>query len=322
MFSRLSIFGLLLLTLKAGPTCADLYCPQPTFNAGQQQTGVAIRHGFVLCNRGRETIHITEVKPGCGCLKATLDRTKIAPGEVVRVAVEIGTVTQAPGKNSWRVLVRHRDGEFPLSVVAHLVSDLSIQPATLLVHTSGAIAHPFTLREQREKPTTIRAADASIAHAQVRVEAPIREGNRWRRTVALEVQATCPEGRHEGIVVLHTDDNRCPELKVPFTIFKHGHSRLRTTPATVELLLPTTGPLPARVILVATGDGSPVLVERVEPGHPAIRCTWAEGPGPRSTLRIQVDRDKLPDGRLASNIRIHCRQPAGETVTVPVQVRP
>ena len=52
----------------------------------------------------------------------------------------------------------------------------------------------------------------------------------------------------------------------------------------------------------------------------AIRCTWAAGPGSRSTLRVLVDRERLPSGRFEGRVRVHLRQPAGGVVEVPVTV--
>ncbi len=314
---------LLALALLAGAGRAELVCPQPLFDAGQQRTGVSLRHRFVLVNRGTEAVRIVEVKPGCGCLKPVLDREVLAPGEQAGIAVEVGTVTQAEGRNSWRVLVRYRqgeaEGEVPLRVEADLVRDLTMQPAALLIHTSTAIRHALTLTERREKPLTVVSA-TSCPHVEVVVGTPAREGEVWRRTVTVEVQARLWEGRHEGVVCLYTDDASCPELKVPFTIVKRSEKAVTPTPAAVDLLLTGQAPLPARMVLLGAADGSPVLVERVEPSHTCIRCSFAEGPGARATLRVQVDREKLPGGKFTGAVRVHLRQPAGQVVEVPVQV--
>ena len=239
------------------------------------------------------------------------------------MSVEISTVTQPAGRNGWRVLVRYREGEaegeLPLRVEADLVRDVFLQPANVLIHTSAAIGHSLTLTERREKPLAVRAA-SSCSHVEVSVGPPAREGEVWRRVVHLDVRASLPDGRHEGVVCLYTDDANCPELKAPFTIVKRAKDAVTPSPSAVELLLSGSAPLPARVVLLGAADGSPVLVERVECGHASIRCSHTEGPGARSTLRVQVDRDKLPEGRFAKLIRVHLRQPPGKVIEVPVQV--
>jgi hypothetical protein len=324
MTARLPILCILCAALGAGATRAELTCQEPRFHAAQVRIGVALRHRFVVVNAGARAVQVTEVKPGCGCLKAVIDRNALAPGERAAVEVEVNTVTQAAGPNGWGVLLRYRDGEqdaeLPLHVTAELVPDVSLQPAALVVHTGSAIAHTLTLSERRDRPLEVRAAVTSCPHVQARADVPRRDGDCWKRTVTVEVLPGCPDGRHEGVVCLHTADPACPELKVPFTVVKRSPARVRPAPEAVDLMAAGEGPLPARIVLLGSGDGSAVLVERVEPAHPAIRCTFAAGPGPRSTLRVLVERDGLPPGRFESGVRVHLRQPPGEVVIVPVSV--
>ena len=60
---RTAVVPLLALALLARPARAGLVCPQPVFDAGQQRTGVSLRHRFILVNRGAEAIRIVQVKP-------------------------------------------------------------------------------------------------------------------------------------------------------------------------------------------------------------------------------------------------------------------
>jgi hypothetical protein len=324
MIHRSSALCVLCAALGAGPAPAELTCPEPHFHAAQVRTGAALRHRFVVANAGGGAVQVTEVKSGCGCLKSAIDRRSLAPGERASVEVEVNTVTQAAGPNGWGVVVRYREGdreaELALHVTAELTPDVSIRPAALVVHTAGPIAHPLTLTERRDRPLEVRAAESSCPNVLARVEEPRRDGEGWKRTVLVEVLPDCPDGRHEGVVCLHTADAGCPELKVPFTVVKRTPGRVRPAPEAVDLVLSGDRPLPARIVLLGAGDGSAVLVERVEPAHPAIRCTFAAGPGPRSTLRVQVDRARLPEGPFESGVRVHLRQPAGEVVVVPVSV--
>jgi hypothetical protein len=64
-------------------------------------------------------------------------------------------------------------------------------------------------------------------------------------------------------------------------------------------------------------DGA-VAVERVEADDPAVVCTWAAGPGECATLKVAIDRAKLPAEGLRSAIHVHISKPLSETITVPV----
>jgi hypothetical protein len=61
-----------------------------------------------------------------------------------------------------------------------------------------------------------------------------------------------------------------------------------------------------------------VVVERVECDSAAVVCQAAAGPGHRATLKVQIDRAKVTGDALQGKIRVVLRQPAGQTVTIPV----
>jgi hypothetical protein len=77
-------------------------------------------------------------------------------------------------------------------------------------------------------------------------------------------------------------------------------------------------PLPSRIVLLSCAGDEEVAVERVEADDPAVRCQWAKGPGPRATLKIQVDHTHVAPSSLHSTVRVHVVKPAPQAVTVPV----
>ncbi len=315
---------LLVLAGLAAPVArAELTCPAPVFQAGPLNSGKALVHRFSLVNRGSQAVVVNEVKPGCGCLSAALDRKKFAPGESGTLTVEINTVTQPAGPNTWTVSVRgsqaDRPFELPLRVQAHLTADLAVQPATLVVYTDRAVSHAFTLSEHRPEPVTVRAATTSSPHFRASVGEVSGQSGQWSRRIALEVLASCPDGRYEDVLHLHTSDPVSPELKVPFTVVKRSPGRVQASPPSVEWLLLGKQPLPARIVLLSTGDDQPVEIERIVSSDPSLKCTWAAGPGSRATLRIQVDRDRLGAGGLDGAIQVHLKKPASQVVSVLVR---
>jgi hypothetical protein len=141
---------------------------------------------------------------------------------------------------------------------------------------------------------------------------------RWCRGVRVEVLPDCPEGRHEAVLLLLTNDPAYPALRVPLTVTKRSRATVRATPEEINLTAPGAGPLPARIILLAGADDRPVVVERVESDDPAVQCRWAPGPGPRATLKVQVDRARVPGAVLRATVRVHLGGPTPQTLTVPV----
>src|SRR4051812_21737173 len=106
---------LVLAGLSAQAARAELVCPAPVFQAEPLKSGKGLVHRFSLVNRGSQVVEVSEVKPGCGCLKAQIDRKTFAPGAVGVLTVEINTVTQAAGPNTWKVTVSSTQGGIPFT---------------------------------------------------------------------------------------------------------------------------------------------------------------------------------------------------------------
>ncbi len=316
--------GLALALGWASAARAELRCDQPVFAAGEVRSGVPLAHRFLLANRGANTIELLEVKPGCGCLRPRLGPAPLVPGASVPLAVEINTLTQAAGPNTWRAVVRYRDGEevreLPLFVTATVVSEVSLRPAALLVYTDAPIAHALTLLDRRARPLDVEAVTTTSPHVRALVgEAHRGDGGAWERTISLEVGPDCPEGRHEEVLHVHTTDAVYAELEAPFTVVKKARQRIGAVPDRVSLTSSPGAPLPARIVLLSSSDEQEVRVERVEADSPAVRCRWAPGPGSRATLRIEVDRALLSGTAWEGSVRVYVNKPAPQVVTVPVR---
>jgi hypothetical protein len=323
--TRFLVVGLLpLLALQAGTLRAgQVVCSSPLFEAGEVRSGAPLAHTFKLTNKGGSAVEVSEVKPSCGCLQPKIDRRRLEPGQSAALTVEVNTLTQPEGPTTWRTVVRFKGGgkehEVPVFVTAIVLSEVTVRPATLVVYTDTAIGHELTLLDRRPQPLSVKAALTTCPHVKARVSEPARRDGVWRWTVALEVQADCPEGRHEAMLHLHTGDRDYPELKLPFTVVKRSPRRISAIPSAVSLLGTDGQALPARVVLLGCSDEQPVLVEGVEADHPAIRCTWAAGPGPRATLRVQVDRARISGDSLQGSVQVRLSKPVPQTVLIPVR---
>ncbi|HOP06135.1 MAG TPA: DUF1573 domain-containing protein [candidate division Zixibacteria bacterium] len=73
---------LLVLTLAAAVSAGPvLSVSEQDFNFGQAPQNAKISHIFWLRNTGDDTLRIINVKPGCGCTQAPLDKKLISPGD-------------------------------------------------------------------------------------------------------------------------------------------------------------------------------------------------------------------------------------------------
>jgi hypothetical protein len=314
---------LLLAFFLPAASRADVHCEQPAVETGEVRSGTTLSHRFALVNDSKETVEILDVSTSCGCLTPRVDRRVLAPGARGNVLVEINTLTQAAGRQSWRATVRYREGqeehELPLQLVATIVTEVSVSPPTLVLYTTTGIGHELTLTDRRATPMSVTAVQPSSPHLRTRL-------GEWRRndeghsvrTLALEVLPEFPEGRHEEVIQIFTSDPEYRELKIPVTIVKRKRQTVSASPDSVSLTTAAGEPIPARIVFLRSSEDQEVVVQKVESDSQAVTCQTAAGPGKRATVKIQIDRAKVGGDELEATIRVVLRQPAGQVVTIPV----
>jgi hypothetical protein len=321
----LLLLSVSLLLLRAGGVRAELECAQPTVEKGEVRSGVPLSHRFAFVNRGSQTVEVTDVKPSCGCLAPKLEQRRFQPGESGVLVLEVNTLTQPEGANSWRTTIHYKSGdveaELPLYICARLVAEIGVEPPSLAIYTDTAIGHEITVIDRRTEPLIVRSVPASSPFVRTRLgELRRDEAGHWRRSIQVEVLADCPEGTHNESLRICTSDPTYPELKVPFTIVKRARQQVSAAPHSIVLSDMAPGqPLPARIVLLSAADDRQVHIERVESDDAAIDCHWAQGPGHRATLKVRIDRSRIPGDSLRSAVHIHLSDPAPQTITIPVR---
>jgi hypothetical protein len=189
----------------------------------------------------------------------------------------------------------------------------------MVVFADKAAGHEIVLTDIRPKPLWIRSVEVSSAKLRPEVTQEQRDDNgKWVRKIRLQVAGDYPEGRHDEMVHIYTDDPTYAELKVPVTMIKRAAQDLTATPNQVTLTAPPGRPFPARIVLLRAHDDQAVIVDHIMTDDPAIDCRWAPGPNTLATLKIRVDRTRLQGSKLQSAVHIHISKPRPEVVTIPV----
>jgi phospholipid N-methyltransferase len=77
------VIGLLALSALTGSALGAprLAVVENSFDFGAIPSGQIVTHVFWLKSAGEDTLKILETKPGCGCTKAPLEKTALAPGD-------------------------------------------------------------------------------------------------------------------------------------------------------------------------------------------------------------------------------------------------
>jgi hypothetical protein len=314
--------GLVLLAGWVGAAQADLVCERSPVVLGEVRGGQQVTASFELHNTGSEPVEVVDVKAGCGCLKPHLGQKVLLPGKSARLLVEISTVTQAEGPNTWKTTIHYRAGgeerQLPLFVTGVVLAEVSIRPATLILHAGQNLGHEFLLTERRPQPLAINTAQTRTSHVRTRLTEPRQNAQGvWERTVHLEVLPSCPDGRHDDLLQLRTTDPTYSELKVPFVVVKRTPERVSAVPASIALAGLKGQPLPARVVRLEAGEEQRVEVEQIETEGP-FSCTWASGPGSAATVRILADAARITGDSFQGMIRVRVKKPQSQTVSIPV----
>ena len=308
-----------ILLLTTNGVRAELECAQATADKGEVRSGVPLSHRFQFVNRGTETVEVTDVRPSCGCLAPKLEQRRFRPGESGVLVLEVNTLTQPEGANSWRATIHYKtvggEQELPLYIRARVVAEISVEPPSLAIYTDTSIGHEILVIDRRTEPLIVRNVSASSAHVRTRLGELHRDNaGRWVRSIQVEVAADCPEGYHDETLRISTSDSTYPELKVPFTLVKRARQSVSAAPSSV-VLSESAG---QRIVQLSATDDREVRIERVEADHPAIACHWAQGPGHRATVKIRVDRTRITGDGLRSAVHVHLSGPMKQTITIPV----
>ena len=312
------------LAVQLSSAHADLQFAEDSVHVGRVHSGKPLLYHFTFVNQGSAAVEITEAVPSCGCLRPRLEQRKYQPGEQGKLPLEVNTLSQPPGAHTWSIQLRYRRGDaeqrMTLRLSAEVVTEVMVQPAAMIIFADQGIAHDILLTDFRSKPLTISDFQTTSPALKPPLRALERdaEGHLVRR-IRVTVSEDCPGGRHEDVLSILTDDPDYRDLKVPITIVKRSRQRVTATPQEVTLTAAPGQPLPSRIVLLRDRDDQPVIVERITADDPAVVCKSAQGPNNMTTLRIQVNRSAIQGTGLDSVIRVEIKQPAQETLTIPVK---
>jgi hypothetical protein len=314
---------LVVLALIAAQARADIRFAEPLADAGNVHAGVPLHHPFAFVNEGPQPVDIMSLRASCGCLRPHVDKRTWQAGEKGAVNLDVNTLGLPSGPHTWRLYVTCQAGEttyeVPLQLTGHVITEVSVQPASLTVFAESAVGHEILVTDLRAHPLSISSLQTSSPKLKSRVAGTYTdEMGRQVRRIQIDVAEDYPEGRHEEAVDIYTDDPGYRDLRVPVTIVKRSPQKLTLMPAQVEVTAAKGQEVPSKIILIRSGGDEPVVVDRVETESPAVVCQWARGPGPMTTVRVTIDRSKLGAPQLRTTVRIHVREPSDETLSLPV----
>jgi hypothetical protein len=311
-----SMLAGVLAAVIAAPAGGPLAADAAVADRGTVKGGPALSHAFRLTHTGGGgPLAITDVKGSCGCVRSALSRRELNPGESAELAVEINTLTQPDGPNTWRFTLayRHGDasGQVEVRLSATLVREVTVTPPMMAVSTEGTATHEIVVADGRPTPLAVTGAAASVPF----LTTAVAPGTGGRTTVRVTVAADAPVGVHDAAVVLTTNDPAYRELRVPVRVTKRPRDAVRAYPETVDLR-PDGGADAVAVVQFRRPDGGPVEIAKAETAGRGVVLRWSAGGGPVATLRVAVGPAAGDRGKC--DVTVTFARPDGRTLTVPV----
>jgi hypothetical protein len=204
---------------------------------GRIQPSSEERAIFVFRNRGSQAVHITDVKPSCGCLEPHVSSRMIEPGGEGHIVLRMQPANETPGPKEFHVDLKYTDPQ-PRDVrLAFKVEipeqGLSVRPRALLVYQNADTAISKQIVVSDTRPTPARVEQVSVSNPIIQValgDVHTTASGAIEQTVEVNVEAGVPAGRHEAVVTIHTSDPHAPVLRVPL--------RIDSRPATAEVEQP------------------------------------------------------------------------------------
>ncbi len=308
---------------------AGLEFAKPTVDLGEIRTGQPLEHRFTFSNNGRSSVQIVDTQASCGCLVPELDKQVLKPGEKATLLLKVHTLSAPVGRHQWQVKVKYESlgvvHEAVLALHAHVLQEIRVQPPALIIYGERAIDHEITVTDLRTRPLSVRGVETTSPHLTVRHTESSRtvKGDAVHK-IKLAVPDTLPAGRHDEQVVIHTDDERYRELRIPVAVIKKPKQRFSASPASVALVASRGQPTPSRLVQIRDPQNQVVAIERVLSDHAAVSCDYAREPQvdqkvaqPVGVVRITVDGRKLAGNELNSQVKVYLKQQV-EPLTIPV----
>jgi hypothetical protein len=190
---------------------------------GSVPRGPLLSHHFRVVNRTRQTVNISSVRVGCGCVTAGTRKTLLEPGEETSIYVTMDT-TRFIGPKSVTVFVQFDQPAFDevrLYVQANGRTDFTVAPDVL---TFGQVkrglesAASVTVTFHGHTGAQITKALGESNYVQPVVVEKRRSDHEVVYEVTAKLRGDTPVGRWFTDVWLTTNVSSLPKIRVPLTV--------------------------------------------------------------------------------------------------------
>jgi hypothetical protein len=296
-------------------------------DAGVVPKGEVVHATFILKNEGKADLHVTDVKPSCGCTAPEYDKT-IKPGAEGKIVLNVDTKTfQGPISKS--ALILTDDPEKPqvtVFVLANVKPYVETHPTGFfrLQALTGETASSELILLSDEADFKPVKAEAPNTYLKATL-APVPEGekvagkgpNQWKITVTTTPDA--PEGLLGGYVKVATGAAKQPELSL--AVSGYIKPTLSITPLSVNFgnFEPKADPVKRTVTIINNNlKNEAFQVTKAESTVPGVKTEVVSADKSRVQVIISVD-DKVKKGVFDGFVTVSTTDPAKKEIRIPLK---
>jgi hypothetical protein len=250
---------------------------QTEYQFGELSETAPLSHVFIVKNGGKSTLHISDVKPSCGCTIARFDRA-ISPGEEGKVTLEVNLKAfQGHVKKTATILSDDPANPRLILTVEGTVKPLiEVLPGKTVYFQgmAGELTEKTIDLVTTSKPFHILKVDDNLDRKVGYSLETVEDGKHYR----LKVSNKILQGNYRGAVTMHTDFAEKPELTVWVNAFIEGEIAIRPTVLVVGRLSPDQGVLSGKIL----------VTDNKKKAFKIVKCTYDK-------RLIDVTQATMPD---------------------------
>ncbi len=184
-------------------------------------------------NAGKKPITIKNIKPSCGCIQVRMRNQgkPIQPGEEGEFYLEVDTTGETSGFHEYRARIDYIQADDDKSLISeNVLYRVEVPRKKITVRPRALIFYQLSSKEtsQTLELTDFRPGQSfKITHVQVDSEfltageattAKDQNGN-LQISIPVTAKGSVPSGKHTGSIIIDTNDQEFPQLRIPVLIF-------------------------------------------------------------------------------------------------------
>lgn len=315
---------------KVDANAPKLTLAKEKIDVGTVAKGETIHQTFVVKNEGKSDLHITDVKPSCGCTVPEYDKV-VKPGAEGKIVLNVDT----------------KNFQGPISKTALILTDDPTTPQTTIFLTANVKPYVETLPygffriqaltgepatsemilvsdEPDFKPTKAEVAQtflkAAIAPASEKERIAGKNPNQYK--VTLTASPDTPEGLLSGYVKVQTGVKKQPELDLAISGFVKP--TVTITPGSVNFgnYDPKGDAVKRKIMLVnnnVKNEGFTVTKAESNVDGISAEVKLVENDKTRIEVVLSVDANKVKKGVFDGNVLIKTNDAAKAEIRVPIK---